>query len=64
MLHSSGMRLAPGIFMRGNIGGFAKIGGARILCCVQVAHVQPGSGVRRRRERGHCGCWRSMEKIR
>ena len=34
-----GMRLAPGVFMRSNIGGFANIGRARILCCVQVSHV-------------------------
>ena len=33
------MRLAPGILMRGNIGSFAKIGGARILSCIQVGHV-------------------------
>ena len=30
MLHSVGMRLAPRIFMRANVGGFAKIGRTRI----------------------------------
>ena len=30
MLHSVGMRLAPGIFMRGDVGGFAKITCTRI----------------------------------
>ena len=31
MLHCVGMRLAPRVFMRANVGGFAKIAGARIL---------------------------------
>ena len=35
----AGMRLAPGVFMRSNVGGFAKIGRTRILSCVQISHV-------------------------
>ena len=31
MLHCVGMRLAPRIFMRADVGRFAKIGGSRIL---------------------------------
>ena len=34
-----GMRLAPRIFMRADVGGFTKIGRARILLGVQVSHV-------------------------
>ena len=34
-----GVRLAPGVFMRANVGGFAKIGRARVLCCVQVTRL-------------------------
>jgi hypothetical protein len=34
-----GMRLAPGVFMRANIGRFAKITGSRICPRSQVSHV-------------------------
>src|SRR4029079_858157 len=33
------MRLAPGVFMWSNVGGFAKVAGTGVLCCVQVTHV-------------------------
>lgn len=35
------MTLAPGVFMRTNVGGFSKIGCARILRRVQVAGLDP-----------------------
>src|SRR5215471_17679227 len=35
----TGMRLAPGEFMRRNVGSFGKIGCALILCCVEVASL-------------------------
>src|ERR1044071_5381762 len=33
-----GMRLAPGVFMRGNVLSFGEVGRAGILDCTQVAH--------------------------
>ena len=39
MLHCVGMRLAPGIFMRANVGRFAKIGGSRILPWDQITRL-------------------------
>lgn len=38
-----GMRLAPGVFMRANIGGFAKITRTGIQRCVEVIHVYQDS---------------------
>jgi len=35
------MTLAPGIFMRANVCGFAKIPGIWIHCCVQVVDLNP-----------------------
>ena len=58
MLHWPGMRLAPGVFMRADVGRFAKVGGARILPWDQVSHVQPGSGAKHRCDCGRCDCWR------
>ena len=37
------MRLAPGVLVRTKISGFAKISRTRILCCVQIADVNPDS---------------------
>ena len=34
-----GMRLAPVVFMRANVGRFAKVGRARILRCDQVTRL-------------------------
>ena len=39
MLHSVGMRLAPGVFARGDILRFSKIGRALIECRVEIVHV-------------------------
>lgn len=33
--------MAPGVFVRANVGRFAKIGRTWILCCVQIANVDP-----------------------
>ena len=35
------MRLTPGVFVRADVSGFAKIGRTRILCWVQVAALHP-----------------------
>ena len=43
MLHCAGMRLAPGVFMRGNVLRFGKIGRARILRWIQVAGLHQDS---------------------
>ena len=39
MLHCVWMRLAPGIFMGTDVGGFAKIAGSRILPWDQITRL-------------------------
>ena len=43
MLHSAGMRLAPSVFMRADVGGFAKIGRTRISRRHQVTRLHQDS---------------------
>ena len=62
MLHCVGMRLAPRIFMRADVGGFAKIGRTWILRWDQITRSPPGSGATRHCDCGRCDYWQSMER--